>query len=334
MRAPSSFHSTAADPVRPIASVTVSAVCASIGFTGRSTSSRKRSSPGLPSASAASATGGSSPASIERAPNVDRGNLGRLRDRVDHDPLERSLAELAVEDARGGNVCSRSVASAKTEPSSPRRVSCEPRPDDTATRRRAASTSRTSSEACGVGSAGRGATPIRPRSAQAAREERHRRHRTSSARGSRRHVASRSPPSPNRARVSETSVRRPRDLVEQHLHPGEAECAEVGHLAAQIRPRPPARLHGALRWRRREPCPRAARGRPGRPRAGRSDLQSSPAPFAFTVTMPPPAEASRTSPFASSWARTICSCICCACFISAFMSSFMSCPPLRLRRGR
>ena len=35
----------------------------------------------------------------ERAPNVDRGNLGRPRHRVDHDPLERSLAELAVEDA-------------------------------------------------------------------------------------------------------------------------------------------------------------------------------------------------------------------------------------------
>ena len=49
------------------------------------------------------------------------------------------------------------------------------------------------------------------------------------------------------------------------------------------------------------------------------------------LLMPPPADASPTSFFASSWARAICSCISWACFMSAFMSSFTGTPPPRSR---
>src|SRR4051794_39749151 len=47
---------------------------------------------------------------------------------------------------------------------------------------------------------------------------------------------------------------------------------------------------------------------------------SSPEPVAFTVTIPPPAEASTTSVFASSCACASCSCIWAACFISLLKS--------------
>ena len=60
---------------------------------------------------------------------------------------------------------------------------------------------------------------------------------------------------------------------------------------------------------------------------------SSPPPFALTVTMPPPADASTISSFASSWASSIWACISWACLSIAFMSNFgISAPPLPRRR--
>ncbi len=61
---PSSFSSTAQSPSFPTASATDVALCASIGRTGRPTVSRKRSREAGPSASRASATVWSEPASI------------------------------------------------------------------------------------------------------------------------------------------------------------------------------------------------------------------------------------------------------------------------------
>src|SRR3989449_10306225 len=64
MRAPSSLYSNAASPSWVRASSTSSAAWASIGWTGRNSSTRQRARPGAPSVSAACATAPRSPASI------------------------------------------------------------------------------------------------------------------------------------------------------------------------------------------------------------------------------------------------------------------------------
>ena len=69
--------------------------CASIGWIGCSSVSRNVASPSLPDVSAAVATAPRSPASISaRRTSIGR-DVGRLRDRVGHQRLQRSLPELA-----------------------------------------------------------------------------------------------------------------------------------------------------------------------------------------------------------------------------------------------
>ena len=93
MRAPSSFHSTAAGPVFSSAAATSGAVEASIGAIGRPTSSRN--CPRSPPASATSATAPRSPRSISaRRTAVDRHARG-LRHRVADDRRQRALPDVA-----------------------------------------------------------------------------------------------------------------------------------------------------------------------------------------------------------------------------------------------
>ena len=68
---------------------------ASIGWTGRPTSSGPRAAPRAPPASAAAATAPRSPRSITPGGPSARGTLGRLRDGLGHHALQRALAQLA-----------------------------------------------------------------------------------------------------------------------------------------------------------------------------------------------------------------------------------------------
>ncbi len=85
--------------------------CASIGCTGRPTSSRKPASAAAPPASAASATGPSVAAQHHRPPHVARpATPGGPGDRVEHHALEGALAQLADEQPRSRKRCSAAVA--------------------------------------------------------------------------------------------------------------------------------------------------------------------------------------------------------------------------------
>ncbi len=96
-RAPSSFHSIAASPSRSIASATSFAGRASIGRTGRPTSSRNRSSAAGPSAKHSLRHSRKVAAQHERALHRGRLRRGRARERLHHHSLERALAQLAAE---------------------------------------------------------------------------------------------------------------------------------------------------------------------------------------------------------------------------------------------
>ena len=110
-RAPSSFHSTAAgrgrrqrvvDRRRP--------ADASIGCSGRPTTSRCAASPGPPSVSATRATAPRSPRSMSARRSSAGGTPAAARDRVGHHALLRALAQLARSAGRARNCCSASVA--------------------------------------------------------------------------------------------------------------------------------------------------------------------------------------------------------------------------------
>ena len=96
-RAPSSFHSTAASPSRPSASSTSFAGRASIGRTGRPTSSRNASSAAGPVAQRRRGHVLQVAAEHERALHRRRLRPGRARERLHHHPLERALAQLATQ---------------------------------------------------------------------------------------------------------------------------------------------------------------------------------------------------------------------------------------------
>ena len=131
-------------------------------------------------------------------------------------------------------------------------------------------------------------------------------------------------------RPRSTSARAPRGA----LHPGQAERAEVGIWPRSFVSTACAAARSASLAAASTMSASISGSSGSIARGSMAICTSSPAPFALTVTIPPPAEASPNSFLASSCARAICSCICWACFISAFMSSFTSSPPLRLRRGR
>ena len=94
-RAPSSLYSKAASPSRSSASSASPAGFASIGATGDSSRSEKRARPAAPSSSAARATSPMLPANIAACRTLGGGQLGGLRDRLQHEALERALAHLA-----------------------------------------------------------------------------------------------------------------------------------------------------------------------------------------------------------------------------------------------
>jgi hypothetical protein len=131
------------------------------------------------------------------------------------------------------------------------------------------------------------------------------------------------------------SIRSPTSahLVEQH-HIREAECAEVGHLAAQF-------VLDGLRG-----CTERfvgggenhVREQLGVVRVDRARVDRDLHELAGAVCLHRDHAAARRG-LADLALRLLLGAhhlllICCACFISAFMSSFMSCPPLRLHRGR
>ena len=95
IRAPSSFHSTAAGRIRSKAPRMSSADWASIGCTGVRSERRNRARAALPPSIAAAATAPRSPASIAARRTSASGHLRRARDGVDHHALEGSLADLA-----------------------------------------------------------------------------------------------------------------------------------------------------------------------------------------------------------------------------------------------
>ena len=99
IRIPSSFHSTDERSKPSTASPTLAAVEASIGKIGRKSSNPTSRSPSSPRVSASSAVCREITRQHQR-PARQRARHGRrLRDRVDHEPGERTLPELAGEEA-------------------------------------------------------------------------------------------------------------------------------------------------------------------------------------------------------------------------------------------
>ena len=86
-------------PVAASASATRAALAASIGCTGRSTSSRTSASAAAPPASARRAVSARSPPSIAARRTASAGTSRGAGDRVGHQPGERALAQLAGEQA-------------------------------------------------------------------------------------------------------------------------------------------------------------------------------------------------------------------------------------------
>ena len=152
-RAPSSFHSTPAVPVRASASATSAADWASIGPIGRSTSSLKRPRPSCPSTSAARATTARSPASMCARRTSAAGSPEALATASTITPVSAPCRSSPPR-SRVRNRCSGSVAAPSTAASVCRLTAWDPRPSAAATRARAASTSRSSS--VGGGGAGGG----------------------------------------------------------------------------------------------------------------------------------------------------------------------------------
>jgi hypothetical protein len=105
MRAPSSFHSTAAGVNRSSAAPTSSADCASMGCSGRSTSSRNDASPASPPRHCGCGDRAEVAAEHRRAPHRRERDARRPRDRVGHHALERALAQPA-EQERAQELCS------------------------------------------------------------------------------------------------------------------------------------------------------------------------------------------------------------------------------------
>ena len=98
MRAPSSFHSTAAGRIRTKASSRSLAVCASIGWTGR----QRREREALEPLHAVAHRGDRDVCEVSgehrRPPHVVGRDARGLRDSRGHDPFERALPELAEEE--------------------------------------------------------------------------------------------------------------------------------------------------------------------------------------------------------------------------------------------
>ena len=132
---PSSFHSTAHRTSRPSrppalasASERVGALAASIGRTGRPTSSPNAPSAALPPDSAAAATAPSEPRSIMARRTSATGTDSGPCHRLGHHPFQRSLAQLAGEQADQEPLLV-PVARPNSSPTSALRAAAEPFPD-------------------------------------------------------------------------------------------------------------------------------------------------------------------------------------------------------------
>ena len=150
MRAPSSFHSSAAGPILSSAAARSGAVAASIGCTGRPTCSRTRRSPSTPSPSAIRASSPGSPSSISARRTSACGS-----------PPARATASVTIDCSapwrrspsisRRRNSCSGAVAAVNSSASASRRSACEPEPAVPASRSKAASTAATDQRRLGGG---------------------------------------------------------------------------------------------------------------------------------------------------------------------------------------
>ena len=160
-RAPSSFHSTDDRPHAPIASATDTAVAASIGSTGRSTSSPTSLRAASPPACARQATTRRSPLSI----------AARRTDAIGT-PTPRATASVTIpssapwrrspSSSRRRNHASVSVARESSAVNRSTRRALEPGPAVTASSASTASTSRTVSEGDGAGGGSTARTVAHP----------------------------------------------------------------------------------------------------------------------------------------------------------------------------
>jgi len=161
MRAPSSFHSTVAGWIRSSASVRSVAVCASIGWVGRSTVSRNRASPSPPPDMASAATSPRSPPTIRARRTSDAGTPAALATAstmiLSSAPCRSSPERRPSRNRRSG-----SVVRENSSAISRRRTACEPFPVAVAIRPRAACTSRSSSAGGGDAGGGRSRSEAQP----------------------------------------------------------------------------------------------------------------------------------------------------------------------------
>src|SRR3954468_14577134 len=150
MRAPSSFHSRAAGSIFASAVARSGAVPASIGCTGRPTSSRTARRPSIPSNTAIRASSPASPSSISaRRASLGGTEAARATASVTADcraPWRRSLRT-----RRRRKSCSGSVAAANSSWRAPARSACDPAPEMPAIRASEASTATNVSIASAAG---------------------------------------------------------------------------------------------------------------------------------------------------------------------------------------
>ncbi len=145
IRAPSSFHSTAAGPVLASADSTSGAVEASIGAIGRPTSSRNAASAGSPSPSAAEATAPRSPRSISARRTAATGTSAAFATASPTTAVSAPWRRSPRIKARR-KPCSDAVARESSAVSSSRRAAWDPAPLKPASDSNAASTSNTESD--------------------------------------------------------------------------------------------------------------------------------------------------------------------------------------------
>ena len=161
IRAPSSFHSTAAGPVLAKAASTSGAVWASIGAIGRPTSSRNAANASSPSPSAASATAPRSPRSISARRTAATGTPAAF---ATASPTTAASAPWRMSPSTSArrNACSEAVARAISSRSALRRAATEPGPLIAATEASAASTSATVSVGSSAGGGGSSRSDAHP----------------------------------------------------------------------------------------------------------------------------------------------------------------------------
>ena len=138
-RAPSSFHSTEANPISSTASPALAAGLANIGCTGRPGWSRTAASAGPPPVSAACAAAPRSPAIIAARRTDATGTSAALATAVSTTPSSAPWRSSPPRMPRK-SCCSRSVAALSRSSSASRRAATAPVPDTSATLESAAAT--------------------------------------------------------------------------------------------------------------------------------------------------------------------------------------------------